>query len=233
MGHISYSRGYGVSNIFVLQNDTAFEKAYGKDAFQTLWNNCEIVLALPGQRGTSILDLLEKSIGRGSYVAESVSGNTASVGEGFARRNFSEDGKPVFDHDELRRTDKGILFLRASRPIQVDVPAYAAIDPIRDAAEINPFHGKPFLQPVRTYFASSPHWPLRRRFLTMVRFWKRLSGLGQRIDPAIRKRQLERRAMFMRFLGSVIALWWVGALAFLYFQTNILHRFAGGFVGGL
>ncbi|EDQ31390.2 Type IV secretory pathway, VirD4 component [Hoeflea phototrophica DFL-43] len=233
MGHISYSRGYGVANIFVLQNDTAFEKTYGKGSFETLWNNCEIVLALPGQRGSSVLSLLEKFAGRTSYVAENKSGNTAYAEDGFSRASFSEDGKPVFDADEIRRTKKGLLFLRGNFPLQVDVAAYAAIDPIRDVAEINPFHGKPFLQPVQTWFKASPNWPLKRIALTLKRFWKRTFHRHLCVDPAIRKRRLERRAMIFKALAALCSLWWIFALGYLYLYTNILHRLAGSLVGGL
>jgi hypothetical protein len=233
MGHISYSRGYGVANIFVLQNDTAFEKTYGRGSFETLWNNCEIVLALPGQRGSSILSLLEKAAGRTSYVAENKSSNTAFAEDGFSRASFSEDGKPVLDADEIRRSKKGLLSIRNNRLIQVDVTAYAAIDPIRDVAEINPFHGKPFLQPVQVWFKASPNWPLKRIVLTLKRFWLRISRRNACIDPALRKRRLERRAAVFRFMATSFSLWWVFALGYLYLYTNILHRLAGSLVGGL
>jgi hypothetical protein len=233
MGHVSYSRGYGVRNVFVLQNDTAFEKAYGKGSFETLWNNCEIVLALPGQRGASILSLLEKFLGRTSYVAENKSGDTTFVEDGFSRVSFAEDGKPVFDTDEMRRTKKGLLFLRNNHPLQVDVPAYAAIDPIRDVAGINPFHGEQFLQPVQTWFNSSPNWPLARIALTLKRFWARVFQRHLCIDPDMRKRRLERRAAVFRFMATSFSLWWVFALGYLYLYTNILQRIAGSLIGGL
>lgn len=231
MGQISYTRGYGVANIFVLQSDTAFEKTYGKDSFKTLWNNCEIVLALPGQRGTDILSLLETTIGKESYIAESMS--RGSSGSHAPQVNLSENTKPVFDQDEIRRTNKGVLRIRGNHSILVDVPAYAALDPIRDVAEINPLHGKPFLLPVAGWFKSSPNWPIKRVYFMLLRFWKRISRRHVLVDPALRKRQLKRRALLFRLLAMLCSFWWVFALVYLYFETSVLHRIAGGVIGGL
>lgn len=52
--------------------------------------------------------------------------------------------------DEIRRTDKAILFVRRQRPLQTLTPPYAAIAPFRSEAAANPYHAdKRWRLPIR------------------------------------------------------------------------------------
>jgi hypothetical protein len=56
--------------------------------------------------------------------------------------------------DEIRRTDKAILFIRGNRPVLTDLPPIAAIHPWRKQIGNNPFYGKPFLLPIKLRIGS-------------------------------------------------------------------------------
>jgi len=63
--------------------------------------------------------------------------------------NFQEEGKPLMSADEIRRTDKTILFIRGNKPVLTTLPSIAEIAPWRKQIGINPFYGKRYLLPVR------------------------------------------------------------------------------------
>ena len=51
--------------------------------------------------------------------------------------------------DEIRRTDKTILIIRRNKLMLTDLPSIAEIHPWRTMIDVNPFHGKPFLRPIK------------------------------------------------------------------------------------
>lgn len=61
----------------------------------------------------------------------------------------SESSRALMTADEIRRSPYGLLLVRQLPPIKIEPISYAEVDPWRKQADINPFHGKPFLKKVR------------------------------------------------------------------------------------
>jgi type IV secretion system protein VirD4 len=65
------------------------------------------------------------------------------------QENMSESARPLATEDEIRRSEHGILIVRQHYPFQQVPVSYSEIDPLRNMADINPHHGKPFLKKVK------------------------------------------------------------------------------------
>lgn len=144
---LTWAREYNIIISLYIQSPDAFRLAYGDKAFGTLLSEAEIKLFLPGQRSLEIQELIETLLGEESYTSKSYNGNYDEFGlQGFG---YQEDVKPLMSKREISETDKGILFFKNHAPTAVNLPVYAAIDPIRDQIADNPFYGKPFLQKVK------------------------------------------------------------------------------------
>ena len=145
---LTWGRGYGLRLHLFLQSFSAFRATYGRDTLNVLLSETEIKQFLAGQREPETLELIEKVLGQQSIVAQGNSG-TRDRAFGVDGINYREDGKPLMSAEEIRRTDKTILIIRRNRPMLADLPAIAEIEPFRRLIDINPFHGKPFLKPVK------------------------------------------------------------------------------------
>ncbi len=165
---LTWGRGYGVRIHLVIQSLSAFRETYGTNTLNVLLSETEIKQVLAGQREPETLDLIEKLLGRQSLIAQSHSGNR-DRGLGVDGTGYQEDGRALMTADELRRTRKTILLIRRNRPLLVDLPAIAEIAPFRTAIDINPFHGTPFLRPVRLRFRRRDASWSARVFKTLAR----------------------------------------------------------------
>lgn len=139
---LTWGRSYGLRMHVIFQDLAAFERTYGKTALDTLLSETEIKQFLPGQRSPRTLELISKKLlGEQSIMSANLALPNNQDG---VRENLSETGRTLMTEDELRRTDKGILFIRRCRPILFDPISYAEVDPWKWQVGINPFHGKPF-----------------------------------------------------------------------------------------
>ena len=130
-----------------MQSVSAFRTTYDKEAFNTMMSETEIKQFLPGTREPETLALIQKLLGDESIVVKNHSGNKNTPGiNGY---NYHEEAKPLLRSEEIRRTDKTILFIRRNRPILTETPPVAAIHPWRRQIGINPYFGKPYLKPVK------------------------------------------------------------------------------------
>lgn len=147
---VTWGRGYGLHIHLIFQSFSAFTRQYGKDVLSTVLSECEILQFLAGQREPDTLEMIEKLLAEQSIIASSHKG---SLGRGAAFGvdgfDYREEGRALMTRDEIRRTDKTILVIRKNKPVLTDLPPIAAIEPFRSQIDINPFHGKPFLRPVK------------------------------------------------------------------------------------
>ncbi|MEM7220026.1 MAG: type IV secretory system conjugative DNA transfer family protein [Pseudomonadota bacterium] len=143
---LTWGRSFGLRLFIVFQDLSAFAKSYGEKELETLFSETEIKLFLPGQRSPKTLERIKGLLGNRSVasVSRSQDGLHSAV-----REQVSEQSRPLLDEDEIRRTERGLLIVRQNPPALIEPVAYAAIDPWRKEADINPFHGKPFLQRVK------------------------------------------------------------------------------------
>jgi type IV secretion system protein VirD4 len=140
-------REYGIKWHGFIQSLAAYEAVYGKQAVSTLLSETEIKQFLPNQRDPDTLALIEKLLGEQSIVTKNHNGNRDRFGiSGFA---YQEEAKPLMRAEQIRRTDKTILFIRNNRPILSHLPSIAEIAPWRKQIGINPFYGKPYLKRVK------------------------------------------------------------------------------------
>ena len=145
---MTWARAYGLRLFFSFQTFAAFREAHGKEALEILLSECEIRQYLPGQRNPETLSMIEKQLAEASVVVQSHSGSRSKGAFGLDGYGFKEEGRALMTADEIRRTDKIILFIRNNKPMLVDTPSIAAIAPWREQIGISPFYGKPYLQPV-------------------------------------------------------------------------------------
>ncbi|MEW7006735.1 type IV secretory system conjugative DNA transfer family protein [Lentilitoribacter sp. EG35] len=225
---MTWGRGFGIRLKLIIQDLAAFRRAYGKDALETLLSETEIKLFLPGQRNPETLSVIEKMLGKQAVMMQSQSGKPEASEYWNSGWNISEDAKPLLSTDQIREMDQGILFIRRNKPALVDVPPIAAIDPLRDQIDINPFHGKPFLLPVTVWLNG------RSRF-ALDKVWRKIKRLFRlNIRDGVQKRnRYERIAKRLRSLSALIGFWWIAALIYLFAYTDIPYRIWHIINGGL
>lgn len=163
---LTWGRGYGLRLHLILQSFSAFRRVYGQDVLNTLLSETEIKQFLSGQREPETLAIIEKLLGEQSIIAQNHSGKKARGPFGVDGFDFREDGRPLMTTDEIRRTDKAILVAGKNKPLLTDLPPIAAIAPWRKQIDINPFHGKPFLRPIKLRLY------LREWSFNMLRTWR-------------------------------------------------------------
>ncbi|MBI1208200.1 MAG: TraM recognition domain-containing protein [Azospirillum sp.] len=142
-------RGYGVVPILAFQNFAHFEKRHGKAGLATLLSEAQVVLAMPGQRSPETLALLERRLSTQSVIAKSHNANNATGMFSMDGYSLQEDGRPLLNAEEIRRLEKGILWIGNHRPLLVDMPSVAEIAPFRDQLAPSPFYGVPYRKRIR------------------------------------------------------------------------------------
>jgi len=163
----TWGREYGIRWHGFVQSLSAYRTTYGKEALNVLLSETEIKQFLPQQREPETLDLISKLLAQKSVVNKTHNGSKDHYGiHGFG---LAEDSKPLMDADEIRRTDKAILFIRGNRPVLTDLPPIASIHPWRKQIGNNPFYKKRWLLPIRLRIRAR-----RRPFLVWL--WDILTG---------------------------------------------------------
>jgi type IV secretion system protein VirD4 len=166
---ITWARAYGLRLFFCFQTFPAFRDSHGKEALEILLSECEIRQFLPGQRNPETLVMIEKMLAQQSLVVQSHSGSRSKGAFGLDGYGYKEEGRPLMTADEIRRTDKTILFIRNNKPMLVDTPSIAAIAPWRKQIGISPFYGEPYLQRVTLHLKGRDGSLLGRAFRAVIR----------------------------------------------------------------
>lgn len=173
---MTWGREYGIKLMLYIQSIGAFREVYGKEAVNTLLSETEIKQFLPGQRDPEMLDLIERLLGEQAVVAKNHNGNRKTFGIfGFG---FQENSKPLLTADQIRRTDKAILFMRRNRPILTKLPPIASIHPWRKQIAPNPMHygNKPYLKRIKLRIGNRKLPLLLRVFLLPVSIFRFITG---------------------------------------------------------
>lgn len=215
---VTWSRGYGLRFQIYGQNIPALRKTYGKEAVLAILSESEVILFLPGQRDPETLELLEKMLGEGAYVAVGQSANAEAQDFLIGGTNFNEDSRPLLTADEIRRTDKGILFIRRNKPVLVDLPPIGAVEPFRSQIDINPLHGKPFLLPVKLRLNRDK----KRKLVGLRTMWRRLFKRRKR-ELWRQKNFFIRLAQLARFISGCFHIWPVFIIAAFFLSTSSPH----------
>lgn len=163
---LTWGRSYGIRIHLIFQSLSAFRKAYGKEALNTLLNETEIKQFLAGQRDPETLEVIEKILGQTPFVGQNFNGVVDDDYFGLNGFGYQEAARPLMTADEIRRTDKTILIVRNNKPLLTDLPPIAAIHPWRKMIGINPFYGKPFLQTIKLRLHTR-----RSRLIAKLRHW--------------------------------------------------------------
>lgn len=166
---LTYGREYRIRLHLIFQSIAAFRTAYGQDALGTLLSETEIKQFLAGIREPELLDMIEKMLGNQSIIIKSHNGQMEEFGiKGYG---YAEDGKKQLSFDEIRRLDKGILFIRGNNAVLTDNPFIAAIHPWRKQIGNNPYFDKPFLQPIKLRIGNRKPPLVLRPFYHMAGGW--------------------------------------------------------------
>ncbi len=144
---LTWGRSYSIHVHLFLQNLAAFRRINGEDGVATMLSETEIKQVLPGQRLPEMLDLITKAAGEQSVMSPSM-GKGENPLE--IKADYSESGRHLMTPDELRRADRGVLFVRRCKPILFEPISYSEVEPWRSSqVGINPFYGEPYLKPVK------------------------------------------------------------------------------------
>jgi type IV secretion system protein VirD4 len=165
---MTWARGFGIRLHFIFQNYSAFKQTHGEDTLKILLSEAEIVQVLSGQREPETLKMIETMLAERSVMTSNHS-NQFDQGLGVNSASYSEQGRALMTADEIRRTDKSILFIRKNKPILIDLQSIAEIAPFRDQIDINPFHGKPYKKPVKLRLNKTN--PLLRLIVFALLLW--------------------------------------------------------------
>lgn len=215
---VTWSRGGGLRYQIYGQNIPALRKKYGKDAVESIQSESEIVLFLPGQKDIETIDMIKKKMGERSQIAMGRSGDVQSPDFEIGGADYREDGRPLMYGHEIRTTDKGILFLRSNRPILVDLPPIAAIEPFRSQIDINPYHGKPYLLPVVLKLNRDAKNNVRGWWRKALRFFK-----PRKREFDEKKRFLARLARLSWFTSGMFRLWPLPLIVAFFFASSSPH----------
>lgn len=150
--YLTFLRSYKVKLILYVQSLAAFRETYGKNATSTLLSETEIKYVLAGQRDPETLKMLEELLGNTKTVKRTNTGNRRDGADGLSGLDsftYTEEAKPLLTADQIRRLDKGILFLGKHKPALIDTPSIASIWPFRKWQEISPFYSKPYLERIK------------------------------------------------------------------------------------
>ncbi len=162
----TWGREYGIRWHGFIQSLSAYRTTYGKEAVNILLSETEIKQFLPSQREPETLELIERLLGEQSIITKNHNGNYEQFGvHGF---NYQEEAKPLMRAEEIRRTDKTILFIRKNRPILTTLPPIAGIVPWRKQIGINPFYDKPFLKRVTLRLGHRKGNPILRLYKRLI-----------------------------------------------------------------
>ncbi len=144
--HLTTARGDGIRTHLVFQDFDAFATTYSEATLATLLSESEIKHFLPGQRNPRTLKFLSDYLGSQSVMMPTLSVNPAT---GALQESWSESGRPLATQDEARRMKHAFLIVRDEAAALVEPVEYSECEPWRSQASINPFHGKPYLKPVK------------------------------------------------------------------------------------
>lgn len=150
--YLTYLRSYRVKTFLYIQSLAAFRQTYGKDALQTLLSETEIKYILPGQRDPETLKMLSEELGEKKVIKRGNSGNRRDGSDGYTGLNgfsYSEDKAPLRKPDQIRRLEKGILFLGKNRPALIDTTSIASIWPFRHWQAISPFYDTAYRERIK------------------------------------------------------------------------------------
>lgn len=144
---ITWSRAYSIKLFFVLQTYAAFALQHGEPTLKILKNESEIVQILPNTSDPETLKELAELMGERSVIATNHNRDAGALG--IRGQSLNEESCHVMSADEIRRTNKTIFLLKNHHPMLMDLPSIAEIHPWRTQIGINPFHGKPYLKPIK------------------------------------------------------------------------------------
>jgi len=144
---LTWGRAYSIRILLYIQSLSAFRKAYGTEALNTLLSETEIKQILPGQREPETLKLIEDMLGQYSYMGHNYQSEKRGP-LGLKGSGWSEDSAALLTADQIRRLKRTILIIRKNRPALVRTPSVAAIAPWRGQQAISPFYNKPYRLPV-------------------------------------------------------------------------------------
>lgn len=156
---LTWGRAYGLRMVFWFQNLARWKKAYGATALDVLESEAEIALIMPATRNRETLERVSKAMGQQSIMQSHYRNNPQAGPYGTELSDYREEGKPVFDPDELRRTKKGALVLRDKPWALIDLYSFAELHPWRSHVDGSPNHGfKPYLKPIKHYVNGKPEF---------------------------------------------------------------------------
>lgn len=143
---LTLAREFKIKIWLIIQELEQWAHVYGREALDTALSQTEAKLIM-ASRSQKTCQLVSDMLGE-----RSVKTKSHSIGRNMWDKvsvSLQENSRRIMTPDEVRRTEKSILFYRNMRPIELDKIGYHEISPWRRWVGINPLYGKKYKGRVR------------------------------------------------------------------------------------
>ena len=138
---LTLAREYKIILWLIVQELEEWAKTYGRESLETLLSQTEAKIIM-GSRNFKTCQLISDMLGEEAQI--NINHNLGTSFFDPISRSVTESGRRLMTADEVRRTEKIILFYRNQKPIQLDKIGYHEIAPWSRRVGINPLFGKKY-----------------------------------------------------------------------------------------
>ncbi|MES2662120.1 MAG: type IV secretory system conjugative DNA transfer family protein [Pseudomonadota bacterium] len=138
---LTLAREYQITMWLIIQELEQWAYVYGRESLETLLSQTEVKIIM-NIRSFKTCQLISNMLGD-----QSIKSKNYNIGEYFfnpVSTSVHETPRKLMTPDEVRRTDKIILFSGGLRPVLLDKISYHEISPWKKQLEVNPLYGKAY-----------------------------------------------------------------------------------------
>ena len=143
---LTRAREYGIRMWLVVQELEQWAAVYGREALETLLSQTQVKIIF-GTQSQNTAELVSRMLGNKPIAA--VNYNLGSSIFDPMTSSYSETSRPLLTPDEVRRSEKVIIFNRKMNPIEGEALGYHEVLPWRSWVKANPLYGSKYVGKVR------------------------------------------------------------------------------------
>lgn len=143
---LTLAREFKIKIWLIVQELEQWAHVYGRESLETLLSQTEVKIIM-GTRSYKTSQLISNMLGEATIKAKNYNLGKSLFDE--ASSSLQEMPRRLLTADEVRRTEKTIVFVRDQRPILADPAGYHEVKPWTKWVGLNPLYGKPFRSKTR------------------------------------------------------------------------------------
>ena len=143
---LTLAREFKIKIWLIVQELEQWAHVYGRESLETLLSQTEVKIIM-GTRSYKTCELISNMLGEATLKVKNHSLGKSVFDE--AASSTQEMSRRLYTADEVRRTNKTILFVRDQRPVLLDPIGYHEAKPWSKWVGLNPLYGKPFKSKIR------------------------------------------------------------------------------------